>query len=56
MGERYGPWEIDRESPPIYREFRRGVLYPYPQARRKVYEFWTENGQRMGRWWWEHAR
>lgn len=64
----YGEWEPDPDQPPVYRkhvhsprEARDWMLFggiaemhPAPGGyRRKRFETWWENGQRMGRWEWE---
>jgi hypothetical protein len=50
---RLGEWESRHDAPPV-RRYVPGygdTLISFTD--RRVYEFWTENGQRVGRWTWE---
>lgn len=55
---RLGDYEPRHDLPPVKRERRdltRGVIVEevVPVLDRKVYETWTEDGEKRGRWTWE---
>ena len=52
---RKGPWERAGDVAPILKltEISRQPVLVYAM-RRRVYEYWYENGEKFGRWTWEY--